>query len=309
MSDPAKPAYVEEPALSHGQARLFVILAALLWSTSGVFTKILRENTRLNDLGFSLNNPPLEPLPIAFYRAFCAAAVLWPLLRKRDVSFRPMMIFTAGSFAVMSGLFVTALALDTAANAILLQYTAPMWMYLACVFLLGEPADRAGFVAVLIGLAGVLFMVVGGWQAGKLPIVLVALGSGVTYAGVLIGLRVMRDAAPRWLTVVNLTTTALVLLPFAFLQDLPSAPQLGVLFLYGALQMALPYWLVARGLKRVSPQEAGTLTLLEPLLNPLWAYLASPRTEGLRWYTWVGGALILAALLTSILAKRGQRSG
>src|SRR5262249_27818259 len=284
----AKPVYVEEPALPPGQARLFVILAALLWSTSGAFTKVLREETV-----FHLNEPKIEALPIAFYRALCAAAVLWPLLRKRDVSFRPMMVFTAVSFAVMSALFVTALAEDTAANAILLQYTAPMWMYLACVFLLREPADRPGLVALLIGLTGVLFIVAGGWKDDKLPIVLVALGSGVAYAGVLIGLRVMRDAAPRWLTVVNLTTTALVLLPFACLRGVPSWPQLGVLFLYGALQMALPYWLIARGLKRVSPQEAGTLTLLEPLLNPVWAYLVSPRTEPGRWCTWTGGAVLL----------------
>jgi drug/metabolite transporter (DMT)-like permease len=302
MSDPAKPDFVAEPALSHNQARLFIILAALLWSTSGAFTKILREDTV-----FGLNHPPINALPIAFYRALCAAAVLWPVVRKSDISFRPMMIFTAGSFAVMSALFVKAMADDTAANAILLQYTAPMWMYLACVFLLREPADRPGFVAVLIGLAGVLFIVAGGWQEDKLGVVLVALGSGVTYAGVLIGLRVMRDAAPRWLTVVNLTTTALVLMPFAFLQGVPWWPQLGVLFLYGALQMALPYWLVARGLKRVSPQEAGTLTLLEPLLNPVWAYLVSPDTEYLRWYTWTGGALILTALLVSLLTRHDGR--
>ena len=218
-----------------------------------------------------------------------------------------MMIFTALSFAVMSGLFVTAMTYDKAANAILLQYTAPMWMYLACVLFLKEPADKAGFVAVLIGLAGVGFIVADGWQADKLDIVAVALGSGVTYAAVLIGLRVMRDHAPRWLTTVNLTTTALFLLPFACVKPLPSWPQLGVLFLYGSLQMALPYWLIARGLKRISPQEAGTLTLLEPLLNPVWAYLVSPKTEQLRWPTLVGGALILAALLTSILAKHDER--
>jgi drug/metabolite transporter (DMT)-like permease len=60
--------------------------------------------------------------------------------------------------------------------------------------------------------------------------------------------------------------------------------------------MSLPYWLVARGLQTVSPQEAGTLTLLEPLLNPLWAYLVSPATEGLNRYTLIGGACILGAL-------------
>ncbi len=68
------------------------------------------------------------------------------------------------------------------------------------------------------------------------------------------------------------------------------------LFLYGSLQMGLPYWLVARGLRRVSSQEAGMLTLLEPLFNPLWAFLVSPKTETPKVATWIGGACILAAL-------------
>jgi drug/metabolite transporter, DME family len=302
MSDPVKPS-AADPKISHGRARLCVLLAALLWSTSGAFTKILTKDTV-----FQLNNPPIEALPLAFYRALSAAVLLWPFLRRRDVSFRPMMIFTALSFAVMSALFITALASGTAANAIYLQYTAPMWMYLASVFWLKEPADRIGFVAVLIGLAGVASIVASGWQRDNLPVVAIALGSGITYAAVLIGLRVMRDSAPRWLTTVNLTTTALFLLPFACLQPWPSWPQLGVLCLYGTLQMALPYWLIARGLQRVSPQEAGTLTLLEPLLNPVWAYLVSPKTETLDAFTLAGGALILLALLVSILARHEPRN-
>ena len=59
--------------------------------------------------------------------------------------------------------------------------------------------------------------------------------------------------------------------------------------------MGLPYWLVARGLRSVSPQEAGTITLLEPLLNPLWAYLAASELPSR--FTLIGGAFILGALL------------
>jgi drug/metabolite transporter (DMT)-like permease len=60
--------------------------------------------------------------------------------------------------------------------------------------------------------------------------------------------------------------------------------------------MGLPYLLMARGLQSVSALEAGTLTLLEPLLNPMWAFLASPDTERPTLYTWAGGACILGAL-------------
>ena len=90
--------------------------------------------------------------------------------------------------------------------------------------------------------------------------------------------------------------SAFVLIPFLWGKTLPTPPQLVVLFFFGAFQMSLPYWLVARSLRSVSPQEAGTITLLEPLLTPVWAYLVSPGTETPTAYTVVGGALILGAL-------------
>jgi drug/metabolite transporter (DMT)-like permease len=290
------------PSLAAG--RIYVVLAAVLWSTSGAFTKVLREDT-----GLGLNIPAVGPLQLAFYRVFFAALVLLPLVRRRDVSWRPAMLPTALSFAVMNGLFVSALALGTAANAILLQYTAPMWMYLASIWWLGEPADRRGAVALAIGLVGMGIIVAGGWQGGNLPVIAMALGSGVAYAGVLIGLRVLRSESPRWLTVVNHLGGAVALLPWVTGSPLPTRPQLLVLFLYGALQMGLPYLLVARGLRSVSPQEAGTLTLLEPILNPLWAYLASPATEALRWYTLLGGAFILGALAYRYWPARQNSAG
>jgi drug/metabolite transporter (DMT)-like permease len=277
--------------VSSGQARLCIVLAAMLWSTSGAFTKFLREDTALG-----VNEPTLLPEQLAFGRVFFAGLVLLPLLRRGDMSFQPMMLATGVSFAVMNALFVKALAEGSAANAILLQYTAPMWMYLVSVTWLGEPADRRGAVALLIGLAGIGLIVGGGWQGGQLRVVLTALGSGAAYAGVLIGLRVLRHSSPRWLTVFNHLFSALALLPWVWGLPSPSTPQLALLFLFGALQMALPYWLVARGLRSVSPQEAGTLTLLEPLLNPLWAYLVSPATETPSPWTFAGGAFILGAL-------------
>jgi drug/metabolite transporter (DMT)-like permease len=275
------------PSLAHG--RLCVVLAALLWSTSGAFTKVLTLETRLG-----LNDPPISPLLIACLRVLFAGIVLVPTLRRRDVSFQPMMLVTALCFTVMNATFVSALALGTAANAIVLQYTAPMWMFLACVWLLGEKADVRSFVAVWIGLAGIGIIVAGGWQAGELAVIGIALVSGLAYAGVVIGLRVLRNTSPRWLTVVNHLSSGLVLVPFVWHLPTPTAAQLIVLSIYGAVQMAIPYWLVARGLKTVSPQEAGTITLLEPLLNPVWAYLVSG--EQPQWYTYAGGVFILGAL-------------
>jgi drug/metabolite transporter (DMT)-like permease len=202
-------------------------------------------------------------------------------------------------FAIMNALFVLAMAWGKAANAILLQYTAPLWMYLASVWLMGERADRRNLVALVGGLLGVGIIICGGWKDAQLPVVAIALGSGVAYAGVILCLRVLRGVDAPWLTVLNHLCGALALVPLLWFlaAPSPSRQQLVVLFFFGAIQMGLPYWLMARGLRSVGPQEAGTITLLEPLLNPVWAYLVAPKTEVPSLFTLAGGACILGALL------------
>jgi drug/metabolite transporter (DMT)-like permease len=200
------------------------------------------------------------------------------------------------TFAAMNALFIRALTLGTAANAIFLQYTAPLWVYLAGVWWLGERLERRSTVAVAVGMLGVAVIVSAGWSGERLDVIGLALASGVAYAGVIIWLRVLRGESSRWLTVLNHLGSAVVLLPDAARFGLPTAGQLAWLFLFGAVQMGLPYWLMARGLRSVSPSEAGTLSLLEPILNPLWAYLVSPDEEVPGVWTWVGGALILSGI-------------
>jgi drug/metabolite transporter (DMT)-like permease len=283
-------------AAAHG--RLCIILAALLWSTSGAFTKILTQPT-----AFGAYPPPVEslhwngkdyPVQLAAYRALFAGIVLMATVRPRDVAFRPLMIGMAVCFALMNITFVSAQALGTAANAIFLQYSAPLWMYLAAVFWLGEASDRRSTIALVFGLLGIAVIMVGGWEEGELLVIGIGLASGVTYAGVLICLRMLRSMSPGWLTAWNHLLGGLVLLPLIVTLRPPTPWQFVVLFLFGAVQMGLAYWLVARGLQTVSPPEAGTLTLLEPLLNPVWAFLAAREVP--HPLTFVGGAIILAAL-------------
>jgi drug/metabolite transporter (DMT)-like permease len=271
------------------QGRLLIALAALLWSTSGAFNKILTKQTFLG-----LEMPEIQPLQIAFGRVLFAGMVLLPTVRRRDVSFRPMMVAMAVSFAIMNGTFIWAMSVGTAANAIVLQYTAPMWMYMASVCWLGEAADRRNLAALALGLVGIGVIFAGGWQGGQLEVVIIALISGLGFAAVMIFLRVLRDASSRWLTVVNHVFGGLALLPLIATLPLPSPAQIAFLFVYGAVQMGIPYWLVARGLRSVSPQEAGTITLLEPILNPLWAFLVVAEVPSK--FELVGGGFILGAL-------------
>jgi len=295
------------PSVAGG--RLCIAAAAVLWSLSGFFTRLLQNPTALD-----LNEPRLEPLQIAFFRALFAGLFLTPMLRPRDVTFRPLMPVMVALFAAMNALFISAIALGTSANAILLQNTAPFFVYLVSVFVLGEPPDRRSFRALRVGMAGMVIIVAGGGEiGGRLDVMLMGVGSGVTYAAIILCLRHLRDQATSWLIVQNHLGSALCLAtgvliaygPTVWLAWItaPTARQLGFLCVFGSVQMGLPYFLFARGLRSVSPQEAGAITLLEPMLNPLWAYLISPETDTPTVYTAVGGVLIVGALAYRYLPR------
>lgn len=303
-------------------ARLCLLLAAVLWSSSSLFMRVLREPT-----GLGLNDPPLTPLQIAFFRGIFAGLVLIPLLRTRDLTARPAMAAMVACFAVMSGLYLSALGLGPAANAILLQNTAPVWVFLIGVYVLGEPADRRNWQAVLVGMLGAVVIVAGNWPRGldlaeetrQVEILLMATASGAMYAGVILFLSVLRKESSAWLMVLNLLGSSACLAGFALATHdaagarawftAPTADQLAFVAVFGAFQMAAPYYLFARGLRTVGPQEAGIITLLEPLLNPVWAYLIAPEKETPTVWTGVGGGLLLAALAWRYAPRTGRRAG
>jgi drug/metabolite transporter (DMT)-like permease len=279
------------PSLAHG--RLLIVAAAVLWSLSGLFKCILKHKTPLQ-----LGPEPVDDLAIAFYRALFAGLVLLPTLRRDSISFRPAMLAMVAIFAAMNITFVLALTGGKSANAILLQYTAPLWIYLAGIWWLGETPSLRGWTSLFIGLIGVGVLMWGGRQEADLLVLGLGLASGVFYAGVVVFLRVLREEASNWLVVLNHLGAALVVAPLLLVRGWPvlTAAQLGVVAVFGAVQMGLPYVLMARGLRVVSSQEAGVITLLEPLLNPLWAYLVAPESEAPTMHTFLGGACILGAL-------------
>lgn len=295
---------------SPARARVGLIVAAVLWSLGSVFMRLLRE-----PLGLSLDEPKLSPLQIAFYRGLFGGLFLLALVRRGQFTFRPVMVPMVVTFTVMSALYLSALGLGAAANAIFLQNTAPVWVYLFAVLILGEPTDRRGWQAVLLAAGGAVVIVVGGWptdlpaeqQRTEILVLFMGVGSGFVYAGVVLFLRVLRDHAAVWLVALNLLGTAGTLglyvlvaegpTGFAAWVSAPSAAQFGVLFACGVLQMGVPYVLFTRSLRAVSPQEAAIITLVEPLLNPVWAYLLTPEKDTPTPSMLAGGGLILLALV------------
>ncbi len=272
--------------------------------------------------GLGLDAPQLTPVQIAFWRSLFDGLCLLPLLRPKAIRFRPLMLLMVGCFTIMSGLYLSALGLGNAANAILLQNTAPVWVYLISVFLLGQVKERTAWKPIALAMCGACTIVAGNWpwhisgveQSAQIQILGMAVGSGVMYAGVVIFLGLLNKESPAFLMVLNLLGTAALIaitigilhgpaFLFAWITE-PNGKQLLFLAAFGVLQMAVPYVLFARSLKVLSSTDAAIITLIEPLLNPVWAYLIDPANEQPSWWTILGGTLLLLALLWRYKPRR-----
>ena len=274
------------------QGRLLVLLAAVMWSTSGFFAKAPL-----------FADWPLEPRGplLAFWRALFALLVLVPLVRQPRWTWRivPMVLLFAG----MNFTYLSAMTQTSAANAIWMQSPAPIWVFLIGVFWMGERIARGDWTMFACGAAGVAIILAGEMRATEPSMrgVLYGLVSGAFYGGVVLSIRHLRELNSAWLVTLNHAATAVVLLPLVLYHNIwPSGQQWFYLAGFGMFQMGIPYLLFAQGVRKITGHEAAGIGLLEPVLVPVWVFLAwrhDPSYRGPATWTLIGGGLILCGLL------------
>jgi DME family drug/metabolite transporter len=271
--------------------RLALLCAGLLWSLGGVFIKSL----------------PVSALGITLYRSLFAAFCLLPLLRGRRLPKFKDTAVAVVLYTLLLALYISATQGTTAANAIFLQYTAPVYALLLGPRFFGDPLRREDAWAVTVAMAGMALLFFGNFHGGQRLPLLMGAGSGLMFGLFMLWLRRLRHEDPVAVTATNNCGVALVavilvavtrpseltLIPRAFHggADLHAAI---LLLLMGGIQIAAPYVLFSYGLRRVPAVEAGLLALVEPVLNPVWVMIGI--REAPTWPTLAGGALIIAAL-------------
>lgn len=288
----------EEPLLKY---RLALLAAGGLWSLGGLFIKALSAHPAWQSSAFG----------ITFYRSLFAALCLVPLLRGRRFPCLRDVAVAVVLYALLLALYVSATQGTTAANAIFLQYTAPLYALVLGPWLFGEPFRKSDVQALAVAMVGIGVLFFGNFNnaggAERLPLLMGA-GSGLMFGLFMLWLRRMRDADPVAVTALNnggvallaagvllfQRPTELMLIPRALLGESSLWMPALALVLMGCVQIAAPYVLFSYGLKRVSSVEAGLLALVEPLLNPLWVALVIKETPTPA--TLAGGGLIVLAL-------------
>ena len=261
----------------HTTARLYLLGGAVLWSTGGFFIKEI-------DAGAT---------SITFFRCLFAGLLLAPAVAGRRFPSPPDIVVSIGLFALLLGLYVGATKETTAANAIFLQYTAPLYVIAFAPALLGERLRSRDAVPFAICLGGIAVLFIGNSGSGDVVGLLLGAGSGFFYGLFLLWLRRVSHADPVAITFANCMGVA-VLFSFALLKRDVDAEDLALLFIMGAVQFALPYLLFTRGLREVESAEASLLALVEPVLNPVWVALFYGEEPTVA--TVIGGAVIITGL-------------
>ncbi len=266
------------PSGTRRQAILFLVLTAILWSSSGLLVKIISW----------------QPLSILSGRSILSSVVFWIFL-KYPTRFNWTRLQVTGAVAYVGAqiFFIMATKLTTAANAIFLQYTLPIYIVLFGYWFLNERPQRADWISLIVIFAG-LFLFFGddlnfdGFSGNILAIV-----SGMAMALLMLCMRKQKDGTPANTILLGNILGAVIGLPFLF-QESYSLPNLGIIAYLGIFQIGLSFVLYSIAIKQVQALEATLILTLEPILNPLWVFLVIGETPGK--LALIGGMFVIGAV-------------
>lgn len=261
----------------------YMVLCAVLWSTAGLFIKLL----------------PWHPMVIAGARSLVSAGVYLLFMRAERAT------FVLNRFSLLSGIFlsgtfiffVTANKLTTAANAIVLQYTAPIFILVLSALLFRQRFRGYDIVTVLLTTLGISLFFFDSLGGGRLAGNLLAIVAGLSFALMFITTGRADDRSRMSGILLGHLFTAVIGLPFAGFHPTPvnTGTILGILFL-GIFQLGIPYVLYGIAVRHCSPLACSLISAVEPLLNPVWVFLFFGELPG--FFALVGGAVVIGAVVS-----------
>ncbi|HYP00965.1 MAG TPA: EamA family transporter [Pyrinomonadaceae bacterium] len=265
----------------------FVVIAVLLWSTGGLFIKW----------------GTLSDVELSGARALFAAVTVLILTRREGFGLNLVTAVAAVFYAALLYLFVRATLMTTAANAIFLQYTAPVYILLAEPFFFKEKYRAGDFVVVAFCVIGMALFFVGQLRPQDVEGNFLALGSGFCFA---VFFLLLRHPRAREVNRASSVIYGNLLLAFVMLVTVLAVPgvrsaepftaaNLAIAAYLGIVQLGVAYTLLTLGVARgVKSLDAGIIGYIEPVLNPVWVFLFLGERPA-RWAL-VGGAIIIAAV-------------
>ena len=286
MSNPNNPAN-SIPADKRRLGTAMVLAASLCFSTGGLLMKLI----------------PWNPLAINGVRNAISSVVigLYILATHHKIKFNPTVLVGAISMAGVTTLYSIANKLTTAGNTIILQYTAPIWIVILMYLFFGKKPNRTALISILIVFVGILCFFLEGLSSGKWLGDLLALLSGVCYAGVFM-LNSFEKGDALSSVFFGQLACGVFMSPFVLRETDFSAPVLLCVFLLGAVQVGLAYIFFTTGTKYTDPVTASIINALEPILNPI--LVAVFYGEMLGRLSLVGAVIVICGIMYYNLRNR-----
>ncbi len=261
----------------HNKSIVLLILTALLWSSGGVLIKLVQWN----------------PAAIAGGRSAIALIFILLITRKIRIKLTFIKILGGLAYAATVILFVLSNKLTTAANAILLQFTAPIYVALFGNWFLKEKMSRIDWVTIFLVMFGMILFFVDKLSAGSLIGNITAILSGVAFAWLVLTLRKQKNESPIESIVIGNIITVIIGLPFMF-GSMPSLESWSGLILLGVFQLGLSYIFYTTAIKHVTAIEGILIPVLEPILNPVWVLLILG--EQPTYWAIIGGIVVIGSV-------------
>ncbi|MDR1663388.1 MAG: DMT family transporter [Clostridiales bacterium] len=263
-----------------------IVAASVCWSIGGLCIKFI----------------PWGAMSIIGLRSLIAALVFILIRRSVKIAFTRGNILAAVSLSLTMTLFVFANKLTTAAAAILLQFSSPIFIILMHLFFYRKKPRLSELAAVLVTLCGMVLFFLDRLEAGSVLGNLLAIASGVAFAGVFVCNR-RADTQPEQAQLLGFLLNAAVGVPFAFFEVTADPVSWGFLLLLGTVQVGLAYYLFSAGIKTTPALLACLITALEPVLNPLWVALATGEVPG-RFAAAGGAVIVITVVVYNIWAEK-----
>ncbi len=274
------------PPILRRQAIFFLVLVALLWSSSGLFIKVIYW----------------QALSILSARSMLAALVffvyLWPL----NFRWTGLQITGALGYMCTQLFFIMGTKLTTAANAIFLQYTAPLYIALFGYWFLEERPRRADWLSMLAIFAGMLLFFGDDLSFNSFYGNIISILSGIAMAVFVLCMRKQKAGTPANTILLGNLLGVFIGLPF-LLQETFTPSSLGIILYLGIFQIGLSLILYSIAIKYVPALESMLILTIEPILNPLWVFLVIGESPG--QLALFGGILVLGAVtVRAIISAR-----
>ena len=270
--------------MSHKKAIAITCFVALMWSLAGFNIKMIEWS----------------PYAIAAGRSLVAVILLAPMvLRKGFQKIDRYVIGGAICYAAFNYCFITSSTLTSSAIAIMMQYTAPIYVALLSWLFLRERVGWADIISVGFVFLGMIFFFLDSNSGGSLKGNIVSIFNGITFAGISIFLRLQKDGNPALSMYLGNVISAVAGLPIMWNAGMPDTISLLFLLLAGLL-VAVSYTLYAKASTGLSALETVLIPIIDPVMNPVWVFLFLDERPGA--LTIVGAAVILVSVTIRVVS-------